>query len=259
MNYGLYLSASGAMTNHYRQDVYANNLANVSTTAFKPDMPTLRQRAPEAIEDGQRSDISHRLLERLGGGVLAGRQHIDFTAGTVQRTGNPLDAALPDDDTFFAVRVSDPAGGDELRLTRDGRFTRAADGQLVTTTGHQVLDVDDQPIILRDGHAVQITGGGEILQDGQRVARIQVARVADTAQLTKQAANIFAFDGADPRQILDQPHVEPGFIEASGVNPITTLMSMIAASKAAIGNTELIRYQDVMMDQAVNTLGRVTA
>ena len=31
MNYGLYLSASGALNNLYKQDLYANNLANAST------------------------------------------------------------------------------------------------------------------------------------------------------------------------------------------------------------------------------------
>ena len=35
MIYGLYLSATGVLTNSYRQDVIANNLANLSTIGFK--------------------------------------------------------------------------------------------------------------------------------------------------------------------------------------------------------------------------------
>ena len=35
MIYGLYLSATGVLTNSYRQDVIANNLANAETVGFK--------------------------------------------------------------------------------------------------------------------------------------------------------------------------------------------------------------------------------
>ena len=42
MNYGLYLSAAGMLTNMYRQDVAANNLANAQTPAFKRDLALLR-------------------------------------------------------------------------------------------------------------------------------------------------------------------------------------------------------------------------
>ena len=51
MNYGLYLSANGALTSMYRQDVVANNLANLQTVGFKPDMVATRQRLPQRLED----------------------------------------------------------------------------------------------------------------------------------------------------------------------------------------------------------------
>ncbi len=46
MDYGLQISASGAMTAMYRQDVLTNNLANASTVGFKPDVPSTYQRDP---------------------------------------------------------------------------------------------------------------------------------------------------------------------------------------------------------------------
>ena len=36
MNYGLYLSAAGAISSIHRQNVLANNLANMNTVGFKP-------------------------------------------------------------------------------------------------------------------------------------------------------------------------------------------------------------------------------
>ena len=71
MNYGLYLSASGVLTNMYRQDVFANNLANASTVGFKRDLAAISQRDPESIEGGHAMQWRNDLLDELGGGVFA--------------------------------------------------------------------------------------------------------------------------------------------------------------------------------------------
>ncbi len=258
MNYGLYLSASGVLTNLYRQDVYANNLANVETVGFKPDIAAVRQRNPESIEDSLDFDVSQRLLDKLGGGVLAGPQRIDFEPGTVEITGNPHDVALTDRNSFFAVQdVDAKTGKTEVRLSRDGRFNRSADGTLVQPSGKPVLDDNDQVIVIDDGAPFTISDAGEVIQNGQAVAQIQVARIADTAVLRKQGQNLFAFEGKDPRQAVDTPRLETGAVEASGADPIHTLMRLTAASKAAMGNARMIQYQDTLMDRAINTLGRV--
>ena len=65
MNYGLYLAASGALSNMYRQDVITNNLVNVETTGFKPDMVTARQRLPHRLVSHGPAD-PQLMLERLG-------------------------------------------------------------------------------------------------------------------------------------------------------------------------------------------------
>lgn len=258
MNYGLYLSGSGVTTNMYRQDVFSNNLANVHTVAFKPDLPDLRQRSPQAIESELGFEVSHRLLDRLGGGVLAGPQRFDMSTAPLTETGNPLDVALEQEGTFFAVRTEDSQTGQQrIHLTRDGRFTRNDAGELVTGAGAQVLDADDSPIVLARDATARIDPAGRVLQDGQPVARLQVARVAAPQQLEKRGANLFAFGAADPREIVSNPNVRAGFVEASGVDPITTLMRLIAATKSVASNAQMIRHHDNLMDHAVNRLGRV--
>ena len=258
MNYGLYLSASGVMTNMHRQDVFANNLANVETTGFKSRIPDLTHRAPEAVEDKVDFDVSKRLLERLGGGVFAGPQRIDTTVGQIQQTGNPLDAALTDENSFFAVRATDPdTGQNQVRLTRDGRFTRNDAGQLVTPAGHPVLNADDEPIQVPGTAPVRINHAGELIQNGEPIDRVQVARINDPQQLQHQGAGMFAFEGADPRNILENPSVKAGAVEGSAVDPMTTLMRLIGATKSVGGNAQMIKYHDTLMNRAVNTLGRV--
>jgi flagellar basal body rod protein FlgG len=260
MNYGLYLSASGVLTASYRQDVFANNLANVNTVGFKPDLATVAQRPPEAIEDHLGFDLSNELLDQLGGGALAGPQRIDFTPGPLKQTGNPLDVALTDDHSFFVVGANDPLTGESaIRLTRNGVFTRNDEGVLVTTSGgHPVLDANDQPIVLPAGE-VSINPRGEVTVNGEAAARIQVARVSDAARprLFKQGENLLAFTGGDPRTPVENPTIRPGFIENSAVDPIKALTQLIEATKAVTSNGNLIRYHDLLMDRAVNVLGRV--
>jgi len=72
MIYGLYLSASGVIANSHRQDVIANNLANIETNGFKRALSLLQQRDPESQESGQARG-SDPILDGIGGGCLCRR------------------------------------------------------------------------------------------------------------------------------------------------------------------------------------------
>ncbi|MFP4143731.1 MAG: flagellar hook-basal body protein [Phycisphaeraceae bacterium] len=257
MNYGLYLSASGVLTNLYRQDVFANNLSNSQTAGFKPHVPAIRQREPEAVEDQLGPEVSQQLLEKLGGGVLAGPQWTSFAPSPVEVTGQPMDVAIREPNQFFAVAEGGQNGSEGVQLTRDGRFSLSSDGELVTAAGYRVLDVRDQPIRLPAGAEVRIQADGRVLANGAEVARVQVARVAQPRHLEKLAGGRFRMPDPDQRQMIDQPRLEIGAVETSGVDPIRTLLQLTAATKAATGNAKMIQYHDSLMDRAVNSLGRV--
>jgi len=259
MNYGMYLSASGMLTNMYRQDVFANNLANAKTVGFKVDEPTIAQRAPEAIEDGFGVEVSNRLLETIGGGVLAGPQRINFSPGQLQHTGNPFDFALDSPKTFFNIQHVDENGEQRVMLSRDGRFTRDKDGFLVTmSSGKKVLDHKDKPIVVPGEGVFAINESGHIYVDNEKIGTLGVSGVTDTDKLTKFGQNLFTWGGSD--DIRTQPQHAPvrqNHIETSAVDPIKTLMKLVSATKAANGSANMIRYHDQLMQQAVNTLGRV--
>ncbi|MEM1354257.1 MAG: flagellar hook-basal body complex protein [Planctomycetota bacterium] len=263
MNYGLYLSASGVMVNAHRQDVLSNNLANVNTTGFRPQFSDVRQRPPERIED-QVADfgVSQHMLERLGGGVYAGRHHTSFAAGAPVYSDRPLDAALTRGDSFFAVEQLDPnTGQPAIRLTRDGRFDVNAEGELVTSSGHRVLDPNDRPIQITAGASVEFGPQGQVIQkDNQGVTiredRLQVAQ-ADTARLQHLGENLFEMLDGDSRELVAAPTIKPRHYEASGTNAVATMMQIVSATKAATGNANMIKYHDLMMDQSINTFGRV--
>ena len=264
MNYGLYLSASGVLTNMYRQDVFANNLANAHTVGFKPDIPGLSQRPPESIEDDLGFQFRQDLLDRLGGGVFAGPQHVNFKGSQMQKTSGPLDVAIEQvpgqPPQFFAVSATDRQTQQrQVFLTRDGRFATDAGGALVTVAGgHQVLDQQDRPIQLGPGPVI-IDGRGVVHQNGEPISVIQVAFVDDPQKLIKQGGNLFKIDPSQEKKVVESAKLLPGFVEASGTDPIMALMNLIKATKAVTGNGNLIRYHDSLMDRAVNVLGRVVA
>jgi len=262
MNYGLYLSASGVLSNLYRQDVFANNLANVKTVGFKPDMAMVRQRDPESIESHAPMVQQNRLLDRLGGGVFAGPQHLDMRLGNFTETGGLMDAALGHPKAFFVASVANAARGvSEQRLTRDGRFMVDREGFVVTAAGgHRVVDKSGAPVQVTPDVPTTISASGEILQQGETVASLRVVVVPEPGKLVKIGGNLLRYDGAAQDLVDDgTPQVLPGFVESSGVDPIKALMDVINATKSVTSNGNMIRYHDLMMDRAVNVLGRVQA
>ena len=256
MNYGLYLSASGILTNMYRQDVYANNLANMQTAGFKADLAALQQRDPEAIEDNMGFDASNDLLDRLGGGALAAPSRTAFKQGKLVE-GSPNDVALLNADQFFSV-MNESNGKETICLTRDGRFTINKEGYLTLPSGHKVLDNNDEPIAIDKTKTLEITDLGNVRQDGEIVAKLGVSRVDELTSLRKQGQNLFAFQD-DPRQQIESPDLKAGYVESSTVDPIMAMMNMMSAAKAVNSNARMIQYHDTLMNRAVNTLGRVQA
>src|ERR1700753_1463362 len=94
MLYGLYLSATGVMTNSYRQDVIANNLANSETVGFKKDLAMFKQRLTAAQENPNNLNATDKLAEGLGGGTFAMPTMVDMSPGDMENTGGNLDAAI---------------------------------------------------------------------------------------------------------------------------------------------------------------------
>ncbi|MEE8155577.1 MAG: flagellar hook-basal body protein [Phycisphaerales bacterium] len=255
MNYGMYLAATGVLTSMYRQDVLANNLANVNTVAFKPDVVYTRLRLPERLESGGADP--QQLLERLGGGHLLSPTRLNLTQGSLTDTGNDLDLAI-DGEGFFVVRSASD-GDEQLRLTRDGRFTLNTAGELVMAgTGMKLLDIENQPIRLDQTATVQVRSNGELVQNGKVRATLRIAAATDQNQLSKLGNNLLTVNSTDPQALrpadgrLLQRH-----LESSAVDPVMMLNAMISASKAASANLKMMQYHDHIIGQAVNTLGRV--
>src|SRR5450432_1669628 len=211
MIYGLYLSATGVLTNSHRQDVIANNLANAETVGFKRSLALFQQRRTEAQDSGKFGE-TNSTLDKIGGGLLLAPTAVDQTQGTPEPSGNNLDVAILGSG-YFTVQ-----SGDQTRLTRDGQFMTDRAGWLTLAdgSGNRVLDEKGKPIAIKDvpSSQVSIDKDGTITAAGQAVARIGMVDVPDKTQLVQQGGTLMSYP--DMKQLTAASGtMQSGFIERS--------------------------------------------
>ncbi|HOB75280.1 MAG TPA: flagellar basal-body rod protein FlgF [Phycisphaerae bacterium] len=252
MVYGIYSSAAGLLANQYRQEVLANNLANVNTAGFKQDLTVIRERQPASRENLVDPEWSDHTLAGLTGHVLVAPTTTSFESGTLETTGKPLDVAIAGEG-FFRVR----AGGMD-RYTRDGRFTLSPDGTLVTAAGNaEVLDETGRPIhVPRNLQGqVRIDANGEVRAGNRSFGRVGVVEFDDRSLLRKTGGNLLESLGARARSV--EPTLHSGAIEGSNVDPTRTMVSMIEVTRAYQMNATLVGLADQTLGRAVNDIARV--
>lgn len=247
MIYGLYQSAAGMLVNQYRQNVIANNLANVDTAGFKRDIPSFSERLVEAQRN--MSSTRNAVLDGQTGGVWSAPTHTDWQAGPTDVTGSNLDVAISGRG-FFAVQAE---GG--TRYTRDGQFTLNAQGRLVTAQdGLPVLNQQGSPIVVGDdARSVSLTAEGKVMVNGQPVGDLQVADFDDPTALRKMGRNLVASD-AKPQMI--EPNLRIKAVEKSNVDAMTEMASMIEASRAYQINAQMVTTQDQTLTRLLNEVAR---
>jgi flagellar hook protein FlgE len=100
----------------------ANDLSNMNTTAFKAQTTNFSDLFYQEIgSTGAGNPI------QVGAGVKVASNETSFTQGSINSTGNATDVAL-NGNGFFVI--GNGSGGYEL--TRDGNFTQAANGDLMS-------------------------------------------------------------------------------------------------------------------------------
>lgn len=260
MTRGLYIAASGMLTETSRQNIVANNLANVNTTGYKKDIPMskafpnmLLHRMHDPRRIFKQFTIDPRpVVGNMGTGVNPDNTVHDFVIPSAyQPTGNVLDLALYGDG-FFVIQT--PTGS---RYTRNGTFLIDANGQLVTIDGHVVLGKNG-PIPVK-GSDVSIDQEGRIFVDNEFVDEVQVVDFPKPYQLTKIGNSMFV--PVDPNSI-PQPaatvRVQSGTLEQSNVNVVTEMVDLITITRAYEANQRVILAQNEAIGRAINEVGRVS-
>lgn len=242
---GLYTAASGMNLQLSRQDAIANNLANLNTVGFKKD-----DLIGAAFQEELFLALGQRTVTPIGTlslGVEAEQNYTQLTPGNFMTTENPLDLAIVGDGYFL---VEAPTG---QYLSRNGHFTRNAEGYLVTTEGDYVLG-ENGPLRLI-GERVEISGDGSVYLDGQLHERLVIVSPVEVNSLVKQRDTGFLAPEGWTR--LAAPLVNQGVLENSNVNPIEEMTKMITVTRAYESNQKVIAVMDEVMNKIANEIGRV--
>jgi flagellar basal-body rod protein FlgF len=204
---GAYSALSGMRTRLEELDRLAADLANVSTVGYKTER--------SAKLASERDEFATALESAVD--VVMGGKKIDFRPGLIASTGRDLDVAI-DGSGFFAIET--PAGD---RYTRNGSFSRRADGTLTTSTGEPVLG-EGGPITLPNG-PVNISDDGTITSGTTVVGRLQVVQFASERDLIRESGAIFrALTGATPEPA--EVRLVTGSIEQSNVNMVDRMAKL---------------------------------
>jgi len=247
---GLYSAASAMIANLTRHGMLSHNVANLDTPGFKQVFSSLEDFMDSAVlyPPGPTAGMgSWRQIGSLGLGVEATPEITDFTPGGLRLTGQPLDLAFQGPGFF---RIQTPNGE---RYTRDGRFQRDADGNLVTVDGYFVLNAAGQPINLPEGD-IAISAEGLIFVNNQNVAQLGLASFADpTNELQRDLPNTFVATGAPTGEELGT--VNQGYLEMSNANPAVLMSQMVAVARAYEAAQQMVQVQDELLGRTISSLG----
>lgn len=219
----LYIAMSGAKENFNGISIHGNNLANASTTGFKADLN--QARAMNVYGDGLQTR-AFSMSERPG---------YNLDLGTVMTTGRNLDVCIKGDG-FIAVQGKDGAEA----FTRNGSLQIDINGVLRNSSGHAVLSVDGEEIVLpmplekiqinKDG---VISGrpegaGPEVIEE---FGQIKLSKI-DPKTLVKGGDGLFrsSLSRNDIYEaVQSDPSVEllSGVLESSNVNVVEEMTSLI--------------------------------
>jgi flagellar basal-body rod protein FlgF len=226
-------------------EVIANNLANLSTPAFKREGVDFQQYvmalpATEA-EGGATVDVSFVLDQ----GITR-----DLSNGRLEQTGGLLDVALTGPGYFV---VQTPNGE---RYTRNGHFTLDDQGQVVTDEGYQVQS-DGGGITLQpqDGD-LHIAADGTLSTSLQLLGKLRVVTFADERALKKAGTSLYDAAG-QTAQAADAVRVRQGTVERSNVEPVIEIAHMIDVLRAYQASVELTKSGEDLLKSTIEKLGAV--
>jgi flagellar basal-body rod protein FlgF len=172
-------AASGLQTRMDSLSLLANNLANAGTAGFKSD------REFYGLFTSSNADDPTDTGDRLATLPVINKQWTDFSQGTLQITGSPLDIALSGHG-FLAVN----GPGGEV-YTRNGSLRVSPAGELITGEGYTLRSLGGNTIQIAAGKSIDIAKDGTVSQEGQIVGQIEIVDFKSTDSLKKMTGACF--------------------------------------------------------------------
>jgi flagellar basal-body rod protein FlgG len=238
MNQGTYPLAASMINQVNRLDQISNNLANINTNGFKQESTTettfnyYLERAQQNNEVPTKINVVTNNIPKIDS------KFINSEMGPIAVTGNTLDFALSNPDTFFKIQNSQ---GD-IVYTRDGAF-KNLDNFLVDSNGNNVLNADNEPIEIEDNFELQI---GVV-----KTPFTNLEKIGDNTYSLKDTNEIEIFENNDSL-------VVQGAIEKSNVNSVTAMVELIDAQRRFEQSQKAIKTIDELNSSVIDKIGSNT-
>ncbi|EMH8208744.1 flagellar basal-body rod protein FlgG [Proteus sp. MB838] len=252
----LWIAKTGLDAQQTNMDVISNNLANVSTNGFKRQRAVFEDllyqtiRQPGAMTSEQTNAPSGL---QIGTGVRPVATERLHSQGNLAQTNGTRDVAIKGQG-FFHVQL--PDGTDAY--TRDGSFQMDQNGQLVTSSGFQIVPAIILPetakkvMVGRDGIvSVEIEGSPA----PQQVGQLTLTTFINDSGLESVGENLYletASSGAPTENALGingAGLLYQGYVETSNVNVAEELVNMIQTQRAYEINSKAISTSDQMLQK----------
>ncbi len=211
-------------------EVISNNLANAQTAGFKRsgvferNLIDARENLNNVPGDVEESDPP------IG-------SYVDFSKGAFEQTGNKLDLAIENDNSFFTVEDENGT----RYLTRSGHFTLSPDGNIVTTDGKFLIGqngpININPYTFYDPQHlydtktlnITVTETGDVFVNDNLVGELQLVKVDNPETLEPESnASFLPTDETTAEQVQsDDMSIRQGWLEDSNVDMIMEMVSMI--------------------------------
>jgi flagellar basal-body rod protein FlgG len=240
---GLYSNAAAMVSLQLKQEVTANNLANVNTTGFKKD-GVFRKYLVDYSTILKQNSTDFKNIEEVDAIIT------DFSQGDLVPSGNPLDTSI-EGSGFFVVET--PEG---TRYTRNGSFTLDQDGYISTREGYRLIGNNGPVQIV--GNELFIGDDGTISVDGNFIDVLRVVDFPQPYNLRKLGEGLFeAEPGTGFDKTTDSFRIRQGFVEMANVETVEEMVKIIQTYRDFEANQKSIQMQDTTLDRAVNDVGRV--
>ncbi|MDH4380978.1 MAG: flagellar basal-body rod protein FlgG [Gammaproteobacteria bacterium] len=257
----LHIARSGLDAQQTRLSVVSNNLANVSTTAFKKGRPAFEDLLYQTVnQPGANSSQSTELPSglMLGLGVRTVATGKIFTQGTLQQTDNNLDMAIQGRG-FFSVLMPDGS----TSFTRDGTLSLNSQGQMVTSSGYTLdpsitIPAGTQSVTIGSDGTVSALAAGAAAPT--QIGSVLISDFINPQGLQPIGENLYKETVSSGSPTQGTPGLNglgtlvQGSIEGSNVNPVEELVNLIETQRSYEMNSKAIKTVDEMMQFVTQTL-----
>jgi flagellar basal-body rod protein FlgG len=248
-------AATGMAAQQLNVEVISNNIANMNTVGYKRQRAEFQDLIYQDMEKaGSQSSDAGTVVPtgiQIGSGVKTGSVYRITSQGSLTQTSNQLDVAIQG---RGYLQVQLPSG--ETAYTRAGNLSVNNTGQIVTDQGYPVLPTITIPT---DATAITISSAGQVqvTQPGATtpatVGQFQLATFINEPGLEATGDNLFQVSGASGPAVLGAPGAPgfgtlmQGYTEASNVDAVTEVTSLISAQRAYEMNSKVVTTADQML------------